>query len=120
MSESFSNLASIYRARIDILGSRHDEPLNANLIKKVENYKATTFIYVETHSGLINKINAVSEIVEEKEPLFIVDAVSVVGTLPINRKTLGVYVCVMVAIMLLVSFRPGYSCYVKKDKRRIS
>ncbi|MGC9208659.1 MAG: pyridoxal-phosphate-dependent aminotransferase family protein [Nitrososphaeria archaeon] len=93
--ESFADLARRYGASVDVLSSPYDEPFNAELIEDVEKYKAVTFVYVETPSGLINDIVSVSEKIRGRGPLFIVDAVSAVGGVRVNCEELGVDICLM-------------------------
>ncbi|MDP8024087.1 MAG: pyridoxal-phosphate-dependent aminotransferase family protein [Nitrososphaeria archaeon] len=118
--ESFADLALRYGAKVDTLSSPYDEPFMAETIKNVEGYKAVTFVYVETPSGLINDIDAVSERVKGKDPLFIVDAVSAVGALPVDCKALGVDICLM-ASQKAFSAPPGLAIVaVSKKAKEIS
>ncbi len=75
------------------------------------------FVYVETPSGLINDINAVSEKVTGRGPLLIVDAVSAVGALPIDCKALGVDMCLM-ASQKAFSSPPGLAIVAVSKKAK--
>jgi alanine-glyoxylate transaminase/serine-glyoxylate transaminase/serine-pyruvate transaminase len=115
--ESFADLAMRYGAKVDTVNSPYDEPFDARLIKNVEGYKAVTFVYVETPSGLINDIESVSERIKGKGSLFIVDAVSAVGGLPIDCDALGIDICLM-ASQKAFSSPPGLAIIAVSKKAK--
>jgi alanine-glyoxylate transaminase/serine-glyoxylate transaminase/serine-pyruvate transaminase len=115
--ELFADLAMRYGAKVDTVNSPYDEPFDAQLIKNVENYKAVTFVYVETPSGLINNIESVSERIKGKGSLFIVDAISAVGGLPIDCEALGIDICLM-ASQKAFSSPPGLAIIAVSKKAK--
>ena len=115
--ESFADLAFRYGAKVDTISSPYDQPFNSELIKGVEKYKAVTFVYVETPSGLINDIESVSEKIKDKGPLFIVDAVSAIGGVQIDCKALGVDICLM-ASQKAFSSPPGLAIVAVSKKAK--
>ncbi|MGC8558226.1 MAG: pyridoxal-phosphate-dependent aminotransferase family protein [Nitrososphaeria archaeon] len=117
--ESFADLAKSYGAQVTTVKGPYDEPIDASKIGdlKGSRYKAVTFVYVETPAGLMNPIDDVSKIVKDSDALFIVDAVSAAGGLPVNCKKLGVDICLM-ASQKAFSSTPGLAIVAVSDKAR--
>lgn len=115
--ESFGELARGYGAQVTTVNGPYDEPIDVKKIPDLNGYKAITFVYVETPAGLINPIEDVAKIVKDSDTLFIVDAVSAVGGVPVDCKTLGVDICLM-ASQKAFSSTPGLAIVAVSDKAK--
>ncbi|MEM0123400.1 MAG: alanine--glyoxylate aminotransferase family protein [Conexivisphaerales archaeon] len=115
--ESFAGLARGYGAQVTTVNGPYDEPIDTSKIPDLKGYKAVTFVYVETPAGLINPIEDVAKIVKESDALFIVDAVSAVGGVPIDCKSLGVDICLM-ASQKAFSSTPGLAIVALSNKAK--
>ncbi len=105
--ESFEDLASRYGARVRPVRSEYDRLIDPSLIPRDGRFKAATLVYVETPSGLVNRnIEEISERVRALNSLFIVDAVSAVGGMPVNCDRIGADICLM-ASQKAFSSTPG-------------
>ncbi len=115
--ESFAELAKGYGAEVTAVSGPYDEPIDVNKIPDPKGFKAVTFVYVETPAGLVNPIEDVAKVVKGSDALFIVDAVSAVGGMPIDCKALGVDICLM-ASQKAFSSTPGLAIVAVSDRAK--
>ncbi|MCL4343521.1 MAG: alanine--glyoxylate aminotransferase family protein [Nitrososphaerota archaeon] len=115
--ESFADLARGYGAQVTTVNGPYDEPVDASKMPDLRNYRAVTFVYVETPAGLINPIGDVAKVVKQSDALFIVDAVSAVGGVPVDCKSLGVDICLM-ASQKAFSSTPGLAIVAVSDRAK--
>ena len=117
--ESFAELARGYGAEVTPISGPYDEPIDVNKIPDPKGFKAVTFVYVETPAGLINPIEKVAKVVKGSDALFIVDAVSAVGGMPVDCKALGVDICLM-ASQKAFSSTPGLAIVAVSDRAKLA
>ncbi|MBI4297346.1 MAG: alanine--glyoxylate aminotransferase family protein [Chloroflexi bacterium] len=96
--ERLAAIAQDFGAKITRLDFPWGEPVDPGevrqALKKNPNYKAVLLVHNETSTGVTNDLKGIAEIVREHDKLFLVDAVSSLGSLPCCMDAWGLDVVV--------------------------
>ncbi len=92
--ERMGTIAAYYRLDYELLTFHETEPVTARAVKQaLDTRKDIThfaLVHCETTTGILNELEAISEVVKEYPVTFIVDAMSSFGGIPIDMKACGI------------------------------
>jgi len=92
--EAFADLVKAYGGKPVILPKDYREAVTAldveHALKANGDVKAVTLVHCETPSGLLNPLKEVAAVVRDSDAVLIVDAVSSIGTTPIDFDSWGI------------------------------
>jgi len=92
--EAFADLVKAYGGKPILLSKDYREVISASdveqALKANQDVKAVTLVHCETPSGLLNPLKEIATVVKDSNAILIVDAVSSIGTTPINVDEWGI------------------------------
>ncbi len=92
--QRIENMAKIHRIKVSVLAFAEDEVPQVNVVEEflLEHKDIThvAIVHCETTTGIFNDLNSIGKVVKEAGAVYIVDAMSSFGAVPLDMKAAGI------------------------------
>lgn len=117
--DMFANIAENYNCKVTRMYTNWEEEVSLPEIKeyisKNPDLKAVTIVHSDTSSGILNPVEEVAKVLDEKNILLIVDGISSIGNVKFEFDKWGVDVAITASQKCLMSY-PGVSFVALSEK----